>query len=136
MSPKEPRGRKPFTGFIAYYANGRLIKERESFFSKKLNKDLATNWAEIDKEQLISLELVWRDEPKARIDKKPSSSGFNKSKEIAPANWFFSQKGYMNMGTRKIQVVARNIGYIDDGIINIISVVEETGVVLISRRKA
>jgi hypothetical protein len=136
MSLKELINRKPFTGFVAHFSNGKSVKEREFFFSKKLNKNLATNWAELDKNLLIRLDLIWNDQLKAQIDKVPTPSSFNKGKALSPGDWFFSQKGYLDMGTRKIKVISRNIGYIEDGILNIISVQEETGALQMTRRKA
>ena len=136
MSPRELKSRKPFTGFVAYYDDGKVVKERENFFSIKLNKKCATSWAEIDKDKLVRLDLVWNDQPKGSILKNPSEDSFNKSHVLSPQDWFFSQKGYYDLNTRVIRVVARNIGYIEDGIVNILSVVEDSGVVQMYRRKA
>lgn len=130
------KSRRPYTGFIAYYGENKVIKEREDFFSKKLDKKCATNWAEIDKEKLTKLELIWNDQPKGFISKTPVKNSFNTSHTLSPQNWFFSQKGYYDLGNRNIIVVARNIGYIENGIINILSVVEQSGIVQIYSRKS
>jgi len=123
-----------FTGFVAHYADGRVIHEREDFFSDKLNRKCSTNWAEIDRDRLSAIELVWHGTIKVRIDKIPTSTSFNAHKTMAPADWFFSQKGYFDMRTRKIVVVARNIGYKENGILHIASVFEETGILRIYDR--
>lgn len=115
-----------FTGFVAHYENGRQLYEKENYFSKKLNKKCATNWAEIDKSRLVKLELFWNGTLKAGISKKPFK---DKPFELSPSDWFFSQKGYIDMGTKKMLVIARNIGYIHEGVIHITSVVEKTGII-------
>ena len=113
-----------FTGFVANYSNGAKVYEREDYFSKKLKKNCATNWVEIDKDKLSSLELVWKGVTKVKIDKAPCSV----HKDLLRAeDWFFSQNGYMDMGTRKIVVLSRNIGFIEGNHIYITSVFEETG---------
>jgi len=138
MLPREPkslRNRSPFTGFVAYYDDGKVVKERENFFSKKLDKKCATSWAEIDKNKLVRLEIVWHDQVKGHILKQPSADSFNESYTLSPQDWFFSQKGYYDLNTRVIRVIARNIGYIENGIANVLSVVEESGVVQMYRKK-
>jgi hypothetical protein len=135
MSLKELKNPKPFSGFVAYYDDGTIIKEREDFFSKKLTKKCSTNWAEIDRERLVKLELLWNDESKGFISKIPSENSFNNC-TINPQDWFFSQKGYFDLGGKKIIVVARNIGYVNSGILHIFSVVELTGFVQVSHRQA
>lgn len=135
MSPKEFPGKskKSFTGFIAYYEHGKTVKERENYFSKKLNKECATNWCEIDKNKLIALELVWRGSSKVKIDKVPSDKSHH---PLSPEDWFFSQNGYFDLGSKSITVVARNIGYKENGIIAIFKVEEENGIIQISSRAA
>jgi hypothetical protein len=124
---------EPFTGFVIIYCNGNKIYEKENYFSKKLNKKCATNWAEIDKNKIASLELHWRGDCKATISKVPSD---NHSNMIEANDWFFSHRGYLNMGTRKVVIIARNIGYIENNILHITSVVEETGEILRITRAA
>ena len=136
MRPEDISKLKAFTGFIAYYDNGKVIKERESFFSKILNKNCATNWAELDKSKLIALELHWNNELKVRIDKNPHPDNFNKTTIITPERWLFSQKGYLDISSKKIVVIARCIGFIEDGIANITSVAEDTGIISIIRKAA
>lgn len=122
--PRKPK--ESFTGFVAHYENGRKLYEKENYFSKKLNKKCATNWAEIDKSRLVKLELFWNGDLKAAVSKKPLKG---KPLELSASDWFFSQKGYIDMGTKKMLVIARNIGYIEDGIAHITSVVEQTGII-------
>ena len=115
-----------FTGFIAYY-NNKIIKEKENFFSIKLNRKCATSWAEIDKDKLIALELVWNDEPKIKITKEDYP-------HIKPSDWFFSQYGYFDLTTRVVKVVARNIGYVKDELLIVYSINEENGVIKVEHR--
>jgi len=133
MPPKELKSRKPYTGFVAYYESGKIIKERESFYSKSLDKKCATNWAEIDKEKLIKLELIWQGQSKGFVSRAPSEQSFNKT-AFTPQDWFFSQKGYYDLGSRQVSVIARNIGYVENGIINVLSVIENSGVVQMCQR--
>lgn len=130
---KLPRRDKSFTGFIVTYDNGAKVYEKENYLSKILNKKCATNWGEIDKSKISSLELYWRGECKVSITK--SSSDIHKN-ELSAKDWFFSHRGYFDMGNRKINVIARNIGYIEDNIMHITSIVEETGEILRSVRAA
>lgn len=126
--PLKDAADKNFTGFVAHYSNGRTVFEKENYFSKKLSKKCATNWAEIDKEKLVRLELMWKGKIKAAISRTPDGDP-HRSKEIGSGDWFFSQKGYFDLATHKVVVISRNIGYVDGNIAHITSVVEETGVV-------
>jgi len=126
--------RKPFNGFIAYYSDGKIIREREDYFSKVLNKKCSTNWAEIDKNKLIKLELIWQNQVKGYISCNPSADAFNTKYTLSPQDWFFSHNGYFDLGSKNIIVVARNIGYTENGYTNILSVAEQTGIVRIHGR--
>lgn len=131
-----PRKEDKFTGFIAHYDGGRVIKEKENFFSKKLNKKCATNWAEINKKKLKTLELSWKGIIKARIDRDPANKSDAPYKHLTPDQWFFSQSGFLDLSTKKVVVVSRNIGYVLDGIIHITSVNEDNGLIRIHNRAA
>lgn len=124
---------KNFTGFIAYYEDGRAIKEKENFFSKKLKKQCATSWAEINKKKLKTMTLYWKGQLKASIERDPQDKGAPYT-HLNPDQWFFSQSGYLDLSTRKVAVVSRNIGYILNGIIHITSVNEQNGIVRIHSR--
>jgi hypothetical protein len=120
-----------FTGFIGHYDN-KTIVEKENFYSKKLNKRCATNWAEIDKNKLIALELLWQGKSIIKIDKENYP-------HIKPEDWFFTQTGIYNIKDKKIKdkkikVLARNIGYKKDNITQVYSVEEETGILRSSVR--
>lgn len=115
-----------FTGFIAYYKD-KAIKEKENFFSSKLNRKCATSWAEIDKEKLTALELVWKDTPKIKITLEDYP-------HIKPSDWFFSQYGYFDLNKRTTIVVARNIGYDKDNLRIVYSMNEETGIIKVEHR--
>lgn len=117
MYPKEDK----FTGFVAHYKDNKVIREKENFFSKKLQKKCATNWAEIDKTQLVALELLWRGKSKIKIDLKEYP-------HIIPEDWFFTHSGMYNMKNHEIIVLTRNIGFKKDSITQIYSVDEETGI--------
>lgn len=116
-----------FTGFVAHYNNDILVKEKENYFSKKLNKNCATNWAEIDKTRLVALELLWQGQSKIKIDKKDYP-------HIKPEDWFFTHSGMYNMKNRNISVISRNIGFKKDNITQVYSVDEETGILRTSIR--
>lgn len=116
-----------FTGFLAYYSRDILVKEKENYFSKKLNKNCATNWSEIDKTRLVALELLWHGQSKIKIDKKDYP-------HIKPEDWFFTHSGMYNMKSRNITVISRNIGFKKDNITQVYSVDEETGILRTSIR--
>ena len=128
MPRREKRDDK-FTGFIAYTKEGYEIREKELFYSKRFKKNLATNWDEINKDSLIKLELHWRNNFK--VDVSTEEFPF-----IKPDDWYFSHSGAMDLKTRKVQIVSRNIGYKKDGILQIFSVYEASGIVRIHSRAA
>jgi len=128
MPQREVKSNK-FSGFIAYYDNGKVVKEKELFYSTILKRNLATNWAEIKKERLNKLELHWNGNFKVSVSKEEFPF-------INPEDWFFSHSGAMDLKNRKVQVVSRNIGYKKDGILQIFSVYEVTGIVRIHSRAA
>jgi hypothetical protein len=129
MPQKESKNQNKFTGFLAYYDDGKIVQEREDYFSKPLNKQCATNWAEINKDKLSALELIWQDQPKIKIDIKDYP-------HIKPADWFFTQSAYFEMKSRKLTIVARNIGFKKDNIIQVYSIEEATGTLSSSVRSA
>jgi hypothetical protein len=116
-----------FTGFRAYYSKEIFVKEKENYFSKKLKKNCATNWAEIDKTRLVALELLWHGQSKIKIDKKEYP-------HIKSEDWFFTHSGIYNMKNRSITIISRNIGFKKDNIIQVYSVEEETGILRSSVR--
>ena len=126
MPPKGrlPKRDKSFSGFLVTYENGSKIYEKENYYSKKLNKKCATNWPEIDKSKISSLELLWRGESKVTITRSPSELH---KKELSAKDWFFSQRAYFDMTNRKTILISRNIGYVEDDIIHITSIMEKTG---------
>jgi len=128
MSPREGNSRKSFTGFIAYYDDGRKLREKENYTDSN-GKNHATNWFEIKKDKLVALELLWRGESKISIAK-------DEYPFIKADDWFFSQLGYQDMSNREIKVIARNIGYVKDGILQIFTVDEDNGNLRISTRDA
>lgn len=117
MPPRESK----FTGFVAYYGEKKAIREKENYLDKSTNQKKATNWSEIDKNRLTSLELVWNDASKIRIDKKDHP-------DIKPEDWFFSQHAFHDMANQELSIVKRNIGYKKDGVLQVYSVDEKTGI--------
>jgi hypothetical protein len=109
-----------FTGFIAYYKDGRSVQEKENYFSKKLKKICATNWAEIDKEKLVALELLWRGQSIIKINKTDCPG-------MTPNDWFFTQSAIFEMKNRKLTILSRNIGYKKGNTTQIYSVEESSG---------
>jgi hypothetical protein len=125
--------KESFTGFLVTYADGSKVYEKENYFSKRLNKKCATNWSEIDRSKISSLELLWNGANKAIINKVSTS---DPEIRLEAKDWFFSHRGYLDMGTRKIKIISRNIGYIKDNILYITSIVEDTGEITRSIRAA
>ena len=108
------------TGFIAYYEDGKSVREKENYFSKKLQKICATNWAEINKKKLVALELFWHGQSIIKIDKADYPT-------ITPDDWFFSQSAFFEMKNKKLTILSRNIGYKKGSITQIYSVEEASG---------
>lgn len=127
MPRKEGNSRKNFIGFVAYYDDGRKIREKENY-TDKYGKNCATNWSEIKKDKLVALELLWNGESKIKITK-------DEYPFIQPGDWFFSQLGHQDMSKREIVVIARNIGFIKDGILQVFTIDENTGNLRISTRE-
>jgi len=113
---------------IVHYEDGSEILEKNNFWSTKQNKRLATNWSEIPRKGISSLELFW----------KGISSIEIKKSEVQPEEWFFSHTGMIDLSTGSDQPVtlSRNIGFIKDGVKNIYRVSEETGSVSFESSKA
>lgn len=126
MLQKEEK-KTDFTGFAAHYDNGRVIYEKENFFSNKLNKKCLTSWAEIDKTKLVALELLWHGQFRVKLEKISRDPSLYTP--IQPNEWYFSQTGYMDMKIRAIKVVSRNIGYVKDHTLYMTSVEEDTGII-------
>lgn len=132
---QEEEKRVDFTGFLATYSDG-VVYEKESFYSSKLKKHCATNWDEINKDKLVSLELYWRGVPKVKVCKNPDPKENLGYTELEASQWFFSQTGSLDMAGHKVKVVSRNIGYKLNGICHISSVMEDTGVIRMHSRAA
>lgn len=63
---------------------------------------------------------MWHDESKIRLSKEEYPS-------VKPGDWYFSHAGYLDMRSKKIVVVKRNIGYVKDGLLHMYSVDEKNG---------
>lgn len=121
-----PKGNN-FTGFIAHYGDKKTVHQKENYIDKKTGQKKATNWSEIDKTKLTALELVWRGESKIKIDKRDYP-------HIGPDDWFFTHTANFDMAKQRVAVVGRNIGYKKDGVLQVYTVVEETGILKSSIR--
>lgn len=115
-----------YTGFVAHYGPKKTVLEKEDYINKSGQRK-ATNWSELNKEKMTGLELVWRGSSKIRIDKKDYP-------HIGPDDWFFTQTAFFDMKEQKVKVVGRNIGYKKDGIIQVFTVEEQTGILKSSVR--
>ena len=109
------------------------VLEEENFFSIKLNKKCSSNWSEIDKSTINSLELFWCGTPKVKIERSSSSTH---KYDLTAKDWFFSQKGCIDMGTQEVKIISRNIGYKEEGLLHIFSILEGTGELILSSRPA
>jgi hypothetical protein len=109
-----------FSGFVAVYENGESVHERENYYSSTLRRKMATNWLEIDKDKIVTLELFYRGKKMVSIKK-------SEHPEILPADWFFSHTGCLDMATHEVKVVARSIGYRTGQVTNVVSVFEADG---------
>jgi len=116
-----------FTGFLAEYKNGNTILEKNNYYSNKLKKKCATNWAEIDKSQLVALTMYWHGIAKVEIS-------IEEYPDLNRDDWFFSHYGYYDMANRKTLVIARNIGLKMSDHLRVYSVSEETGDIKIEAR--
>ena len=118
-----------FTGFIAHYKDGRKVREKEDYFNKKLNKKCATNWAEINKDLLVAIELLWDGKSRIKITKEEYP-------HINSKDWLFFQTGYFDLKSKGVTVLGRSIGFIKDDMENIFSIDETNGILKIFSRIA
>lgn len=117
-----------FTGLLVQYEDGTRIEEKNYFYSDKLKKECATNWAEINLDKIESLELHHSGFLKVKISKKDHPY-------ITPSDWFFSHTGIADMGKTKPKTISRNIGYKKESLLYVSSVEEETGTLSVNIRK-
>lgn len=96
------------------------VREKENYFSKELKKICATNWAEINKEKLVALELFWHGQSIIKINKADYP-------EMTADDWFFTQSAIFEMKNRKLTILSRNIGYKKGDITQVYSVEEASG---------
>jgi hypothetical protein len=97
-----------FTGFKAYCLIKKegekdkeiVITEQNNFFDETLKRTCATNWHQVDKENLKTLELWWHDERKAIVEDKP--------KEF---EWVFFHTGSMASSDPGPVIISRTVGY-------------------------
>jgi hypothetical protein len=121
------RVNKDFTGFLAEYDDGKLVREKNHFFSKLLDRQCATNWAEISLKKLVSLELFWKGDSKIKITK-------DEHPHIEHSDWFFSHSAVVDASSPTPKIISRNIGYREDGILYVFMVDESTGSLKVQTR--
>lgn len=117
-----------FTGLVAHYSEGSTVEEKNYFYSEKLQKRCATNWAELDLDQVVALELYFNGVSKVKVSK-------TENPDIGPQDWFFSHTGIADMTGGDPKTIQRNIGYKKDGLLYVSSVDEENGSVKVDIRK-
>jgi len=118
-----------FTGLVATYDDGKLVREKNHFYSKLLGRQCATNWGEIALKKVVSLELYWRGESKIKISKEDKPL-------ISHEDWYFTHSAIMDAVSPKPKICSRNIGYKNDGILYLYSVDEDTGALKVQNRVA
>jgi hypothetical protein len=116
------------TGFLAKYKDGTTLEQKTFYFDEALNKECATNWHDVDKSKLSSLELFWKGSYKISVDLADNP-------EMLPEDWFFSCTGTADISGSNPKIIARNIGFRKNGVLLVFTVDEETGNLHSSTRK-
>lgn len=105
----------PHTGFVVRYRSGELVFER-NWYTDSQNRIRATNWSEVNLDQVIRLELWWRGEPRAIFDLE----NLEKISE-----WIFFHTGISE--GKKSSIQSRSIGFTAGGERYLATVDEKTG---------
>lgn len=119
------------TGFVVIYDDDSKVFEINDYYNKRLKRKCATNWVDIDKNRIKTLQLYWCGDLKVQINK--SSPDVHKN-ILEAEDWFFSHKGYFDTSENKIKIISRNIGYKEDNLLYVYSVMEDTGEVIANVR--
>jgi len=105
----------PHTGFVAHYRSGELVFER-NWYTDSQNRIRATNWSEVNLDQVIRLELRWQGEPRAILDLEDLEKH---------SEWIFFHTGIFDGKNNSIQ--SRSIGFMAGGEQYLATVDEKTG---------
>lgn len=127
LNQKPTNPLETFHGLVVYYEDGTYLLEKNHYFCPRQNKNLATNWSEIPKSNIESLELRWEGSPVIKLEAIDIEGSYE---------WLFSHTGCVDMstGSTKPRVLSRNIGYIQDGVKKIYRVDEKTGMLNFEER--
>ena len=129
--PTSKKDKPAHHGLVAHLMDGSSVLEKNNYYSDTLQKRLATNWAEIPKDLIAALELLWKGTSILKLRAQDIPDGGIDS-------WCFSHTGAIDLanGNNTPIIVSRNIGYEKDGIVTMYRVNEETGTLSFdSRRK-
>jgi hypothetical protein len=97
---------------------GKVVWEKNNYWSDKQRKILATNWSEIDKDKIEAMALYWKGRLALYLTKA----------EHLPDKWVFSHTGMLQTGvSQNVQIVSRNIGFERGGIRYMFRVSEADG---------
>jgi hypothetical protein len=104
-------------GLMVTYLEGDVVLERNNYWSSTFNKQMATNWSEIDRSRIQSLKLFWKGAIRVSLE----------GPELIPDQWIFSHTGTTSLKSPGVQILSRNIGYIKGDKKVLYRVSEETG---------
>jgi len=113
-------------GFLVTYEDGTEVQEKNNFWSERHQKVSATNWLDIDKDRIKTLQLFWKGKVRVSLCKE----------DCSPEKWWFSHTGSLQTsGDSRVVIVSRNIGYIREGRRYIYRVMEESGALMFDEQE-
>lgn len=102
------------------------MQEKNNFWSERHQKVSATNWLDIDKDRIKTLQLFWKGKVRVSLCKE----------DCSPEKWWFSHTGSLQTsGDSRVVIVSRNIGYIREGRRYIYRVLEESGALMFDEQE-
>lgn len=113
------RTKECWHGLIATLDDGTEILEKNNYLHKEKGRVFATNWWEIPKKRIKSLELYHKGKSIVKLEKD----------QVQPEEWFFSHTATLNLGDQggRPTIVSRNIGFIKNGLKHVFRVIEKNG---------
>jgi len=105
----------PHTGFVARYRSGETVFEKNRYVDAA-GRVRATNWSEVNLDQVETLELWWRGDLRASLD----SADLER-----PSGWIFFHTGISDGKQNSLQ--SRSIGFMAGGEQYLATVDEKTG---------